>query len=133
MREPPITRFTHYLMLAIAVVVSFAGACDWETPRTTTMRTDGDGRRSEQLRVRTWETRARFECLESTPGPCRVTVYTSRCQADAPDDRGHACQARTLRHFELAVGEAHDTAALPRGFRWCLQHGPGGVPFCRRT
>jgi hypothetical protein len=121
------------LMLALAVLLSCAGACDWEAPRATTLRTNEDGRRAERLRVKTWETRARFECLQSTPGPCHVTVYSSDCNLDGPADLRPPCRARTLRRFTLAVGEARDSANLPRGFRWCLRHGARGEPFCRRT
>jgi hypothetical protein len=121
------------LMLVLVVLVSCAGACDWEGPRATTMRTESDGGHSERLRVKTWDTRARFECLESTPGPCQVTVYTSDCNLDGPADLRPPCRARTLRRFTLAVGEARDSARLPRGFRWCLRHGDGGAPVCRRT
>jgi hypothetical protein len=127
------TRLCRHLMLGLAVVVSFAGACDHESPRTTTLRSSEVDGKTERLRVRTWDTRARFECLASTPGPCQVTVYTSTCNLDAPADLGPACRARMLYRFALDQGEARDTGRLPDGFRWCLRHGADGQPFCRRT
>jgi hypothetical protein len=133
MREGTLLRLHRHVMLALAVVISFVGACDWESPRATTMRTSDEGTRAEQMRVRTWDTRARFECLQSTPGPCLVTVYTSACDRDAPADLGPDCRPRTLHSFRLAAGEARDADRLPAGFRWCLRHGPAGEPFCRRT
>jgi hypothetical protein len=133
MREHAMTRLCRHLMLGLAVVVSFAGACDHESPRMTTLRSSEEDGKTERLRVRTWDTRARFECLASTPGPCLVTVYTSRCNLDAPADLGPACRARMLYRFALDQGEARDTGRLPDGFRWCLRHGAAGQPFCRRT
>jgi hypothetical protein len=133
MQEHAMTRLCRHLMLGLAVVVSFAGACDREAPRTTTTRTSEDDVKTERLRVRTWATRARFECLASTPGPCLVTIYTSTCNLDAPADLAPACRARTLHQFALDPGEARDTTRLPDGFRWCLRHGVAGQPFCRRT
>jgi len=133
MHECTMLRLYRHVMLGLAVVVSFAGSCDREPPHATITRSSDDGAHAEQLRVRTWDTRARFECLQSTPGPCLVTVYTSACDRDAPGDLGPACRPHTLRSFRLAVGEARDTDRLPAGFRWCLRHGADGEPFCRRT
>jgi hypothetical protein len=120
-------------VLALVVLGSSLGACDWDRPRTTTHRSSADASHAEKLRVKTWTDHARFECLESTTGPCVVTVYTSRCDLDGPADLAPACHATRLRDFRLTVGEARDVAGLPADYRWCMRHGATGEAFCRRS
>lgn len=122
------------LMLALAVLVACAGACDREPPpRSTTQRSSDAGDRAEKLRVKAWADHARFECLESTPGPCLVTVYTSTCDLEGPADLAPACRVRLLREYRLAIGEARTARDLPAGYRWCMRHGDAGTAFCRRA
>jgi hypothetical protein len=113
---------------AILIAVSVAGvsACE-QVPNTTVARSVEDGSRIEKSWVRTWRDRARFECVASNSGPCRVVVFVTECP-------GQACSTRLIRELELAEGQAADLLKLPPGFRYCLAHGSRPVaPACANS
>ena len=104
------------LLTLVLMAISATGitACE-QVPSTTVARSVEDGQRIDKSWVRTWKDRARFECVASTSGVCRVVVFVSECP-------GSACQTRVLRDFALAAGESVDLLRLPRGFKYCLSH-----------
>ena len=109
--------------LLIAVAVAGVAACE-QVPNTTVARSVEDGSRLEKSWVRTWRDKARFECVASNSGPCRVVVFVSECP-------GQACSTRVIREFAVPVGEAADMLRLPPGFHYCLSHGRKPVaPAC---
>ena len=105
------------ILTAILIAVSAAGvtACE-QVPNTTIARSVEDGGRVEKSWVRTWRDRARFECVASTTGACRVVVFVSECP-------GAACSTKIVRELELVEGQAADLLKLPPGSLYCLQHG----------
>jgi hypothetical protein len=116
------------ILTAILIAVSAAGvtACE-QVPNTTIARSVEDGARVEKSWVRTWRDRARFECVASTSGACRVVVFVSECP-------GAACSTKVVRELELVEGQAADLLKLPPGFRYCLQHGRKPVaPACANS
>jgi hypothetical protein len=111
--------------VSILVAISIAGvaACE-QVPNTTIARSVEDGPRVEKSWVRTWQDRARFECVASSSGACRVVVFVSECP-------GGACATRIIKEFAVPVGEVADMVRLPAGFRYCLAHGRKPVaPAC---
>jgi hypothetical protein len=120
------------IILLLSILASLAG-CELNSRGDTTVRTVEDGARVEKSRTRTWDDRARFECLASTTGPCIYTVYQSDCDLEAPADLAARCHVRTIAQFSLAAGERKEFKAMPTDFRWCLRHGDAGEPFCRRA
>lgn len=116
------------VLTAILVAVSAAGvtACE-QVPSTTIARSVEDGSRVEKSWVRTWRDRARFECVASSSGACRVVVFVTECP-------GQACSTqpiRVIRELDLAEGQVADLVKLPTGFRYCLAHGRKPVaPAC---
>jgi hypothetical protein len=111
--------------VSILVAISIAGvaACE-QVPNTTIARSVEDGPRVEKSWVRTWKDRARFECVASSSGACRVVVFVSECP-------GAACATRIIQEFAVPVGEVADMVRLPAGFRYCLAHGSKPVaPAC---
>jgi hypothetical protein len=111
--------------VSILVAISIAGvaACE-QVPNTTVARSVEDGARVEKSWVRTWKDKARFECVASSSGACRVVVFVSECP-------GAACATRIIKEFAVPVGEAADMLRLPAGFRYCLAHGRKPVaPAC---
>jgi len=119
-------------VLLLSIIASLAG-CELGARGDTTVRNVEDGARVEKSRTRTWDDRARFECLASTTGPCIYTVYQSDCDLEGPADLAAPCHVRTLARFELAAGQRKEFKSLPAAFRWCLRHGAAGEPFCRRA
>ena len=111
--------------VSILVAVSIAGVAGCEqVPNTTIARRVEDGARIEKSWVRTWQDKARFECVASSSGPCRVVVFISECP-------GGACTTRLIKEFAVPVGEVADMVRLPAGFRYCLAHGRKPVaPAC---
>ena len=115
-----------HLLTLVLIAVCAAGvtACEQEAS-TTLARSTEDGQRIDKSWVRTWKDRARFECVASTSGACRVLVFVSECP-------GPACRTRILRDFALRAGETIDLVRLPAGFRYCLSHDARPVaPACR--
>jgi hypothetical protein len=109
--------------ILISIAVAGVAACE-QVPNTTVARSVEDGARVEKSWVRTWKDKARFECVASTSGACRVVVFVSECP-------GGACATRVIREFAVPVGEAADMVRLPAGFRYCLAHGRKPVaPNC---
>jgi hypothetical protein len=90
------------ILTAILIAVSAAGvtACE-QVPNTTIARSVEDGARVEKSWVRTWRDRARFECVASSSGACRVVVFVSECP-------GAACSTKVIREVELVEGQAAD-------------------------
>ena len=116
------------ILTAILIAVSAAGvtACE-QVPNTTIARSVEDGSRIEKSWVRTWRDRARFECVASSSGACRVVVFVSECP-------GPACSTKVIRELELVEGQAADLLMLPAGFRYCLAHGAKPVaPACANS
>ena len=100
--------------LLVAVSIAGVAACE-QVPNTTVARSVEDGSRVEKSWVRTWKDRARFECVASSSGACRVVVFVSECP-------GGACATRVIREFAVPAGEVADMLRLPEGFRYCLAH-----------
>jgi hypothetical protein len=108
-----------HLLLAIALIafVLVATGCDGSTDATATIaRSFVDGDRVDMDWVRTWVDRARFECVASSNGLCRIVVFVTECP-------GGACRTRILRDFALEAGGVADLVGLPPGFGYCLSHG----------
>ena len=109
--------------ILIAIAAAGVAACE-QVPNTTIARSVEDGERIEKSWVRTFRDRARFECVASSSGPCRVVVFVTECP-------GAACSTRVLKEFAVPVGEAADLVKLPPEFRFCLAHGRRPVaPSC---
>lgn len=107
---------TRLLKLALIAAVAGLAACDGSSDATATIaRSFIDGDRIDMDWVRTWKDRARFECVASTSGVCRVIVFVTECP-------GPACGVRVLREFPLKAGEVADLLGLPPGYRYCLSH-----------
>ncbi|MDV0440375.1 hypothetical protein [Xanthomonas sacchari] len=64
---------------------------------------------------------ATFRCLDSRSGRCHYQVYAA-CTAPqaAPGSERAACSPRSLKAFDLAVGQRREIAGLPRDFRQCV-------------
>ena len=111
------------IFVLIAVCARGVTACEI-APSTTIARSMEDGERVEKSWVRTWNDRARFECVASTSGPCAVVVFLNECP-------GAACRLRIIREFSLRPGASADLVKLPQNFRWCLAHGVKPIaPAC---
>jgi hypothetical protein len=109
--------------ILISIAVAGVAACE-QVPNTTIARSVEDGPRVEKSWVRTWRDKARFECVASSSGACRVVVFVSECP-------GGACATRVIREFAVPAGQVADMVHLPAGFRYCLAHGRKPVaPNC---
>ena len=114
-------------ILAIAYLILSLVGCDVGGRSTTTESTADDGKTVYSSKTRAWSDHASFECRESSSGFCHFVVFTSNCP-------GADCKTRLVSTFSLTPGEKREIAALPEGFRYCLNHfKPPVAPNCRKT
>lgn len=99
----------------LAFAASLYG-CDLGT--VTTVQRIADGVHALDSRVVARPGRARFDCLASSDGICRYTLYRRDC-ASAPG-HGAGCPATPLAAFDLASGGHREVTGLPP-FRICVQ------------
>lgn len=114
-------------LLSTAYLILSLVGCDLGARSTTTEATTDDGETIYSSKTRTWDDHARFECRDSSSGYCHFVVFTSDCP-------GANCSTRVVSAFSLVPGENRELEALPKGYRYCLDHlRPPAAPNCKRT
>jgi hypothetical protein len=118
-RESHMRLRLHASVVAVPMLLS---ACDGMGHTTITTRSSVDGRDTVHVVTEVVKDVARFRCLASRSGLCRIVVFTRTCNLEvsirdgAMDER---CTTRALARLDVATGATRELRGMPAAIRQC--------------
>jgi hypothetical protein len=97
-------------------------ACDGVGHTTLVTRTTIDGADTVHVVTDVAKDVARFHCLSSRSGRCRIVVYTRHCEyalAAGSGRLGETCTTQALARLEVDTGATRELHGLPTALRQC--------------
>jgi hypothetical protein len=97
-------------------------ACDNLGHTTITTRSSTDGQDTVHVVTEVVKDVARFQCLSSRSGLCRIVVFTRTCdyEVSVREGRmGERCTTQALARLDVASGETREVRGLPAAIKQC--------------
>src|SRR5687768_15182146 len=110
------------LYASVVVMPMLLPACDGMGHTTITTRSSVDGQDTVHVVTEVVRDVARFRCLASRSGLCRIVVFTRTCERELSirgaklDER---CTSRALARLDVETGATRELRGMPAAIRQC--------------